>query len=298
VHLARTTLTRPCVDDSLCSLRRRRVGRPPLPPADEVNPRSHIDERVIRGLDALDTRDRVKDDLSLLLWIVIGDLVKCDRAELDDLPLVRPVDGRIVRDVSGPRDLGHELEHDGNGVGDFVVEIVCGFGLDVLFPEMLDALLGDETVSDKSLFAVLVNQLEGVDGEVRLAIEADRERFRGLDEDHCLWVGGEEVGDLVVSHGGEEVEELLAGANREEGSRVRDDIGVDAAGRLGELESQGKPTGVPVRVRVGELGDARGGGEPRDHGGGRVVEVRGLGEGRGGGSGLEVAREEDALGVD
>ena len=81
--------------------------------AQQVDRAPHLDERVVRGIDAVDARDRVEDDLTHLR-IVLG-FARCgqgDGAELDLLPIVRPPHRGVGDLVAVVRDLHGDVEGD------------------------------------------------------------------------------------------------------------------------------------------------------------------------------------------
>src|SRR5436309_3166975 len=64
--------------------------RPPPPPAEQVNVRADLGERVARRVDAIDARDGVEDDLSPLRLLVIDAGGQGERTEGDLYAAVRP----------------------------------------------------------------------------------------------------------------------------------------------------------------------------------------------------------------
>ena len=66
----------------------------------QIDVRPRLEQRVGRGLDALDARNGVENDPLLLGGVVWGNGCQTDLSELYQLAALRPADGRIIRDVA------------------------------------------------------------------------------------------------------------------------------------------------------------------------------------------------------
>lgn len=84
----------------------------PLSPTNEINRRSHLQQRIIRRVNALDPWNRVVDDLLLLLCIVGNYSPHFDGPQLHQLSTFRPVRCRIVDLVAFLCKLSHDAEYD------------------------------------------------------------------------------------------------------------------------------------------------------------------------------------------
>ena len=73
----------------------------PAPPAGhQINVSARIEQRIGRGLDTFNARNRIEDDSLLFAGIVRDNGCQRDLSERDQLTAFRPADGRIVRDVA------------------------------------------------------------------------------------------------------------------------------------------------------------------------------------------------------
>lgn len=152
------------------------------------------------------------------------------------------MDARIIGDVAVLGHLRVQLEHDGRlleQLGHGVEEVVVRLGLGLVVGERLESGLGNDAVAHKGLVAGAVDERDGIDAEELLGREARREGLGQLHKGQRLGVRAEVVADGAVGQRPEEGERLVAVAAREGVHRVRDDVGVHAARRLGQLEAHG-----------------------------------------------------------
>ena len=107
------------------------------PAAHQIDVGARLKERIGRSFDAVDSRDRIKDNVLLLAGVVRGDLPQADFAERALRTLLRPADGGIVSSVAILGQLHGYTKPDGS-LGDPLLDLVeeevwaarGGFGLD------------------------------------------------------------------------------------------------------------------------------------------------------------------------
>jgi len=81
-------------------------GRRSAPsPGHEIDIRPRLKERIGRGLDAIHSRDGIKDDLLLFPGVVRSNLLQIDFAERELRTILRPADSGIFNGVAVPRQL-------------------------------------------------------------------------------------------------------------------------------------------------------------------------------------------------
>ena len=168
----------------------------PLSPADEIDRRSHLQQRIIRRLNALDPWNRVVDDLLLFQCIVWNHSPHLDGPQLHQLSTFRPVHRRIVDLVSFLGKLGHDVEYDffpGYALLDLIVEKTGTFLFDSAVVEMVLASGGEDAIAEICAFAIGGDEFERVDSIVGFSCET---RGRGLWRLHkCQsgWVRAQEL---------------------------------------------------------------------------------------------------------
>lgn len=265
-----------------------RTRSSPLTARNQIQTRPDIDDGIVAGLDALDTRDGIVDDGALLLVIVVGDGVQLEGAELDELALLRPAHGGVVGLIAVLGDLDPPGE-GGAAVDDARLDLVVQkrrvAGLGVLVGQVRLTRVGRDAPAHVARLAVgAAGQLERVHAEVLLGGEARGRGFRRLHERQRRrvraqvrfdrgWVFGG-VGGGRGAERAQQLQEALARVHGEEGRRVRHDVGVLAPSIL---LRQHEPHGESARVGVGrvvrDLGQAGRVGEACDDGCRGRVEV-------------------------
>lgn len=245
--------------------------------ARQINGGANVNERVGRWLNALNPWNRVKNNLLLLGRISRRHRAERDGAQRDQLAILWPLNSAVVSDIAGVGDLDDNVKLNGALLYKLRDRVECvidteGFELGVVHMRL--ACSGNDAIANKSFLAVLVDQLEGVDAVELLGGKA---HWRGLwrfNKGLGGGVRGDKVGDCAVGKRREETHGIFAVLGWEEWRGVGDNVGMDAAWRLLQHESQGEATGVGVRVIVGYLRKASKAGESGKNWGRLAMEVR------------------------
>jgi hypothetical protein len=114
----------------------------PAPAAQQINGSTQLDQRIIRGLDAIDTRNRVEDSTFLLLFVILGLRSENDAAELNQQPFGWPVNRGVVNDVALLGDLYLDIKPDGtrrDAFRELVKEVAGALGLLSSVVKMVDS---------------------------------------------------------------------------------------------------------------------------------------------------------------
>src|SRR5262249_5829288 len=154
-------------------------------PAEEVDVRPHLAERVARRVDAIDPRDGVEDDLPPLRFRVVYSGRQGDRAEGDLRAALRPGDAGVGNVVAVAGQLHEDAELDRpprQSLVDLLEEEVRGLRGHLLVGKILGAFFGPDAEAPVSAASLSVGELEGSHGEERLPGEARRDRLEHLDE--------------------------------------------------------------------------------------------------------------------
>lgn len=288
--------------------RRHLCGRsPPLLPAQQIHRRPHLQQRIVRRRHALDTRNRIEDDLLLrrpALCLVLQSRNR-NPAQFDERSGVGPMDRDVVGHVPVLCYLRHQAERDRTApetLVQFGLEIIRALFLSGRFVEGVEAEVGRYAVPYRGGVALAADEVEGMQAIVLGSGVAGRGRFRCSDKGAY----GRAVAQEGFYRGGmgcvgrgcrgclEEGEHIGAGAGGEERGGVGDDVGVTARA---EMEANGDPAGIGIGVGVGDGGETGRVGEADGDGAGWVREMGGTGEGLGVGRGGEGAVEEESFGM-
>ena len=134
----------------------------PAPAAQQINGSTQLEQRIIRGLDAIDTRNRVEDSSFLLLLVIMGLCSENDGAELNQRPLGWPVNRGVVDDVALIGDLYLDIKPDGtrgDAFRELVKEVVGTLGLRGSVVKMFDAGLRQNAIASVTGDRILVASL-------------------------------------------------------------------------------------------------------------------------------------------
>ena len=244
---------------------------------DEIDRSADLEERIGGGLDALHTRNRIEDDILLLLVVVFHETGQRERPEVNATTIFWPVHGDVINDITIVGDLRVELERDAFSVEsllELVKEEARGFFLQGSFVEVIDAGVRLDDVAPEASGALAIDEL--VRGETKVGFssetrgrwlwdlhERERGRMRGKEG---LDRGGRFGGFCRGCECAKELEELVSSAGGKRWGGMGDDIGVDTMAKI-EAEAESARVGVGVSVwdkrdarRAGETGcDGRGG---------------------------------------
>src|SRR5262249_23718771 len=225
-------------------------GRGPASaPAEQIDLRAHLAEWVARGVDAIDPRDGIEDDFAPLRLPVVHADRQGDGAEGDLRAALRPGHAGVSHVVAVAGQLHEDAQPDRSSCqprADLVEEEVRGLRGGLLVREVLGAFFGPDAESPVPAEPLGVGELEGSYGEERLPRKAGRDRLGRLDEALRAGVRREEGAERLGlarpegGRGAEELQELLAGADRKAVRGVSDDVGVDV---IGQVEAHGDPAG-------------------------------------------------------
>src|SRR5271166_1391958 len=120
--------------------------------ANQIDGGTELEKRIVRGFDPFDARDRIEDDLFLLVSVICNRCGKDDLAEVYKRPVLRPMFGGVVDNITIVCDLDKDVETDrsfGDSFCEFVEEKVRFFGLRCCVVEMIVSGLRNDSVSSE-----------------------------------------------------------------------------------------------------------------------------------------------------
>lgn len=227
-------------------------GAPPAT-AQQVDVRTHLSERVTRGINPVNSWERVEDDLPPLRHLVIYASGQSDCAEPDLGAAGRPCRARVSHVIVRLCHLHEDAELEGlpgEPWAELVEEKVWRLCGSRFVGEVLRPGIGPDPKAPVAAHAAGVGELERGASEEGFAGETRGDRFWGFNEPLGIRVGGQERSHRLRptspegGSGPQKFEELLPVADRETVKGMRDNVCVQVVVEM-EADSDTPGAGTP-----------------------------------------------------
>src|ERR1700761_3865496 len=85
-------------------------SRSSTPPADQINRRTKLQQRIVRRLDSINSRNWIEDDLLLLTRAIVNRRSQNECAKVQNLAIFHPMNRRIIDYIAIVRNLHQNLK--------------------------------------------------------------------------------------------------------------------------------------------------------------------------------------------
>src|SRR6516225_524905 len=144
------------------------MSRAPSAAAQEVHVRTNVRKRIARGVDAVNSGDRIKNDFPPLRRLIIHSGRQGDGAEQNFLPVIRPGRAGVLDIIVRLRQLHEDTEFDrflGEPRADFIEQKVRRLPGCILIGKVFDAGRGANAKPSMTADSVPIREFERCDRE-------------------------------------------------------------------------------------------------------------------------------------